>query len=81
VFAATAEALDVAMPMQPRICARPLRTGYHTGITRCLDAGIGLKEMQSLSHRRALQALGPDTHADRDALFAQVAGCQGLVRA
>jgi site-specific recombinase XerD len=45
----------------------------HTGITHCLDAGIGLKEVQSLSRHRSLQALGPYTHADRDVLYAQVA--------
>lgn len=49
----------------------------HSGIARCLDAGIGLKEVQSPSRHRSLQALGPYTHADRDAFYAQVAAWRG----
>ncbi|WPL18977.1 site-specific tyrosine recombinase XerC [Thiorhodovibrio winogradskyi] len=45
----------------------------HTGITHWIDAGVSLKDAQSLSRHRSLQDLGTYAHSDRDRLYEQVA--------
>jgi site-specific recombinase XerD len=82
VFAATAAAIaDTDPDGAAHLRAASPHWLRHTGITHRLDAGLGLKEAQALSRHRSLQALSPYTHADRDALYAQVAAWPGLVTA
>lgn len=58
MFAATAETLAETDPDgAARLRAASPHWLRHSGITHCLDAGIGLKEVQALSRHRSLQAL------------------------
>jgi len=79
VFVATAEAIAADDPEgAAHLRAASPHWLRHTGITHRLDEGLGLKEAQALSRHRSLKDLGTYAHADRDALYARVAGWRGL---
>ncbi|MFP4077096.1 MAG: hypothetical protein ACLFTD_11550 [Halochromatium sp.] len=79
VFGATAEAIAADDPEgAAHLRAASPHWLRHTGITHRLDEGLGLKEAQALSRHRSLKDLGTYAHADRDALYARVAGWRGL---
>ncbi|WP_201244396.1 tyrosine-type recombinase/integrase [Halochromatium salexigens] len=75
VFAATADTIEANDPDgAAHLRAASPHWLRHTGITHRLDEGLGLKEAQALSRHRSLKDLGTYAHADRDALYARVAG-------
>lgn len=73
IFSATADVIEEHNPHgAAHLRAASPHWLRHTGITDLLDAGIAIKDVQSMSRHRSLKALYPYVHVDRDALYTRV---------